>query len=238
MSPDAEGEEKEGESPSRPGPSLEIRSFTGGAFGENTYLVRCTGTDRAVIVDPGAATPQLLDHVRSEGLRVEGVYLTHAHLDHVEGLPAVMQAMDVPIHLHPADLPLYQRAADQAQAFGMRLEGELPTIDHEIEVGSQLPVGDCRLEVAFAPGHAPGHVIFHSPADGVALVGDVVFAGSIGRTDLPGGDMRQLMDSIRAEILTLPEETRLLPGHGPETTVARERIGNPFLIAQQPGERA
>jgi hydroxyacylglutathione hydrolase len=238
MSMESEGGENEAQSSPRHESSLEIRSYTGGAFGENTYLLRCTGTDQAVIVDPGAATPRLLDQVKSEGLRVQAVYLTHAHLDHVEGLPAVMQAMDVPIHLHPDDLPLYQRAADQAQAFGMRLEGELPTIDHEIQVGAQLPVGDCRLEVAFAPGHAPGHVIFHSPADGVALVGDVVFAGSIGRTDLPGGDMRQLMDSIRAEILTLPDETRLLPGHGPETTVARERIGNPFLIAQQPGERA
>lgn len=237
MSPEAEGEGRERSSP-RLNPSLEIRSFTGGAFGENSYLVRCTATDRAVIVDPGAATPQLLDQVGLDGLRVQAVYLTHAHLDHVEGLPTVMTALDVPVHLHPADLPLYHRVAEQAKIFGLRLEGELPPIDHEIEVGSQLPVGDGRLEVRFAPGHAPGHVIFHAPADAVALVGDVVFAGSIGRTDLPGGDMGQLMDSIRAEILTLPDETRLLPGHGPETTVARERIGNPFLIAQQSGERA
>jgi hydroxyacylglutathione hydrolase len=217
---------------------LEFRGFTGGAFAENAYLVRCRATGAAVIVDPGAATPKILEAIRSEGLHLEAVYLTHAHLDHVEGLPALREASDAPIHLHPSDRPLYRRAADQAAAFGMELAGELPDIDHELVPGSTIPVGDHQLEVRFAPGHAPGHVIFYAEEEGVALVGDVVFAGSIGRTDLPGGDMRQLLDSIRNEILTLPEDTRLLPGHGPETTVARERVGNPFLIAHAPGRRA
>lgn len=219
-------------------PGLEFRGFTGGAFAENAYLVRCRATGAAVIVDPGAAAPEILETIRAEGLRLEAVYLTHAHLDHVEGLPAVRDAFDVPIHLHPADLPLYRRAAEQAAAFGMELAGDLPGIDHELVPGSTVPVGAHALQVRFAPGHAPGHVIFYEPDQGVALVGDVVFAGSIGRTDLPGGDMRQLLDSIRNEILTLPEDTRLLPGHGPETTVARERVGNPFLVAHTPGKRA
>ncbi len=217
---------------------LEFRGFTGGAFAENCYLVSCSATGEAVIVDPGAATPQILEVVRNEDLRLRAVYLTHAHLDHVEGLPSIHRELDVPVHLHPADLPLYRRAAEQAEAFGMRLEGELPEIDEELVPGTTLPVGSCELEVRFTPGHAPGHVIFHAVDAGVALVGDVVFAGSIGRTDLPGGDMQQLLASIRDEILTLPDDTRLLTGHGPETTVKRERVGNPFLVAHEPGRRA
>lgn len=219
-------------------PSLEIRLFTGGAFAENTYLVQCRRSGRAVIVDPGAATIELLEYVRGEGIQVDAVYLTHAHLDHVEGLPHLMEALKVPIHLHPADQPLYDRAADQAAAFGLSLPGDLPIIDRQIEVGTPLPVGETEVAVRFAPGHAPGHVIFFHEGDGVVLVGDVVFAGSIGRTDLPGGDMQELMASIRREILTLPGDTRLLPGHGPETTVGQERIGNPFLVGQEPGASA
>jgi hydroxyacylglutathione hydrolase len=218
--------------------SLDIQLFTGGAFAENTYLVRCTRSGRAVIVDPGAAAPQLLSHVEEQGIQVDAVYLTHAHLDHVEGLPHVMEALQVPVHLHPADRPLYDRAADQATAFGLRLHGDLPAIDHQIQVGTHLPVGETEVAVRFAPGHAPGHVIFVHEGDGIVLVGDVVFAGSIGRTDLPGGDMQQLLASIRREILTLPDHTRLLPGHGPETTVVPERLGNPFLAGQEPGASA
>jgi len=217
---------------------LDIRSFTGGAFGENTYLVRCRATGKAVIVDPGAVTPSVLETVRAEDIDLEAVYLTHAHLDHVEGLPGLKEVLDVPVWLHPTDLPLYQRAADQAQAFGMQLSGPLPEIDHELVPGTTVPVGDQELEVRFVPGHSPGHVLFYSEGDGLALAGDVVFAGSIGRTDLPGGDMQQLLASIRNEVLTLPDETRLLTGHGPETTVGRERAGNPFLANQAPGERA
>lgn len=219
-------------------PDLQVRVFTGGAFGENAYLLRCSATDAAAIVDPGAAATRILDTVRSEGLRVQAIYLTHAHLDHVEGLPEVRAALDAPVYLHPADLPLYERAPQQAEAFGMRLSGPLPKVDEELVPGTRVDVGRHELEVRFAPGHAPGHVIFHASAQGIALVGDVVFAGSIGRTDLPGGDMQELLASIRSEVLTLPDDTRLLPGHGPETTVARERMGNPFLISHTPGTPA
>lgn len=223
--------------PQRQG-ALRVRGYTGGAFAENTYLIHCEDTGRGVVVDPGAATRKVLDIVDREQLRIDAVFLTHAHLDHVEGLPDLREVLDVPIHLHPADFPLYERAADQAAAFGMRLAGTLPDIDVELVPGTAVPVGRCELEVRFTPGHAPGHVIFHSPSQGLALVGDVVFRGSIGRTDLPGGDMQQLLASIRREILTLSDATRLYTGHGPETTVERERMGNPFLVDQAPGERA
>jgi glyoxylase-like metal-dependent hydrolase (beta-lactamase superfamily II) len=136
----------------------------------------------------------------------------------------------VPILLHEADLPLYHGTPQQAAMFGLRAD-PLPEPDGRLEAGQPITVGTgVRLEVVATPGHAPGHVMFVAPELGWALVGDVVFQGSIGRTDLPGGDFGELMRSIRERVLTLPDETRLLPGHGPETTVGRERVGNPFLV--------
>jgi len=214
---------------------LEIRSFTGGAFAENGYLVWCTATKQAAVVDPGAAVAELLAAAEAEGLEVVAVYLTHAHLDHVEGLPELRKTVHAPVWLHPADRPLYDRAAQQAEAFGLHLPGPLPEPDRIFEPGTSVAVGEVAFEVRFTPGHAPGHVTLFAPSEGIALVGDVVFAGSIGRTDLPGGDMQELLASIRREILSLPDDVRLFPGHGPTTTVGRERTGNPFLISQSPG---
>lgn len=217
---------------------LEVRVFTGGPFAQNGYLVRCRATGEAAVVDPGWSAGEMARVIREEEISIVAVYLTHAHLDHVEGIPRIREVTDAPIHLHPADRPLYDRAGDQAAAFGMSLPGPLPPPNRELVPGSAVPVGEIEMEVLFAPGHAPGHVIFHPPSAGLALVGDVVFAGSIGRTDLPGGDFRQLLDSIRDRVLTLPDETRLLTGHGPETTVGRERAGNPFLAPNAGGEWA
>jgi glyoxylase-like metal-dependent hydrolase (beta-lactamase superfamily II) len=207
-----------------------VGCFEGGPFQENAYLVACEETRRAVAVDPGGAASQLVRSVAEDGLELVAVLLTHAHLDHVDGIPEVRHfAPDVPIHLHPADRPLYDAAPQQAQAFGL-VAPALPAPDREIVVGETLEFSpELRFEVRFASGHAPGHVVFVAPGEGLALVGDVVFAGSIGRTDLPGGDFGTLMRSIREEILTLPDDTRLLPGHGPQTTVGRERTSNPFL---------
>ncbi len=210
----------------------------GGAFQQNGYLVRCLATDRVAVVDPGAAAPSMVRAAEEGGWEIEAIYLTHAHFDHVEGLPVLREVTDAPIHLHPADRPLLDRAQEQAAAFGMELEGGLPPPDREIVPGEKLPVGEQHFEVRFAPGHSPGHVVLYSPVGRFALVGDVVFRGSIGRTDLPGGDFQELMSSIRSQILTLPDDTRLLTGHGPETTVGDERRGNPFLIAHFRGEFA
>lgn len=215
---------------------LRIRRFTGGPFQENGYLLECLGTGRAAVVDPGYAAGEMAAVIQEEGLEVDAIYLTHAHLDHVEGIPDIRRVTDAPIFLHPADRFLYDRAAAQAQSFGYQLKGELPPVDRPIQPGTSLPVGDVELEVRFVPGHAPGHVLFHVPADEVALVGDVVFHRSIGRTDLPGGDFQELIRSIREQVLTLPGRTRLLTGHGPDTTVDEERMGNPFLIPQTRGD--
>jgi len=217
---------------------LRIDLFAGGPFSQNGYLLRDPATQRAAIVDPGASTPRMIAALRESGEELEAVYLTHAHIDHVEGIPLVRAYSNAPIYLHPDDLPLYDRVESQAAWFGLTLPDPLPRPDRELQPGTKIAVGGHELEVRFAPGHAPGHVIFYSKELSLALVGDVVFAGSIGRTDLPGGDFRQLMDSIRSQVLTLPDETRLLTGHGPETTVRNERLGNPFLISQAPGHFA
>jgi glyoxylase-like metal-dependent hydrolase (beta-lactamase superfamily II) len=207
-----------------------VRGFTGGAFAENAYLVECVRSGAAILVDPGAAVAELLEAAR--GLEVEAIVLTHAHIDHVEGLARAKRETGAPVHLHRADERLYHAAPLQAQWYGLELE-PLPAVDRWMEPGERLSFGRCTLEVRFTPGHAPGHVVL--VGDGLALVGDVVFAGSIGRTDLPGGDLETLMRSIRGEILALPDATILHPGHGPETTVGHERATNPFLVPHYGG---
>ncbi|MGD8320114.1 MAG: MBL fold metallo-hydrolase [Gemmatimonadota bacterium] len=217
---------------------MKLRTFTGGGFAENGYLVVCGETGATVAVDPGAAADRMAEAVVSEGLDLEAILLTHAHLDHVEGVHVVREAVpDVPIWLHPADRQLYDALPQQAAAFGLRVQAQ-PAPDHELGHGQRITFGTCGFDVRFAPGHAPGHVIFVSEEANLALVGDVVFQRAIGRTDLPGGDFYALMKSIREQVLTLPDAMVLHPGHGPATTVGEERTGNPFLIPHYGGQLA
>lgn len=198
-------------------------------------LVVCDDARTAVLVDPGAATDLALAAARGRGLEVAAILLTHAHLDHIEGVARAKEATGAPVHLHPADRILYDNVWSQAAAFGVPYE-EQPPPDIDLVPGENVSFGGSEFEVVFAPGHAPGHVIFVSTTEPVAIVGDVIFLGSIGRTDLPGGDYRLLMDSIHRTVLTLPPETRLYTGHGPETTVGHEQRTNPFLVPVYGGD--
>jgi glyoxylase-like metal-dependent hydrolase (beta-lactamase superfamily II) len=214
---------------------VRLLTFSGGGFQQNGWVAVCEATDEALVVDPGAAAPEMCRAIEADRLRVKAIVLTHAHLDHVEGVPDIRTVTDAPALLHPADGFLYRAVAEQAAAFGMAVP-ELPSLDGELAHGDVLTFGECAFHVRHAPGHSPGHVVLVNEDERIAIVADVVFAGSIGRTDLPGGDYQQLIQSIRAQVLTLPDDTRLLTGHGPETTVGRERRTNPFLIPWYGGE--
>ena len=213
---------------------MRLLTFTGGGFQQNGWVAACDATGEALVIDPGAAAPEMCRAIKAEGLDVKVIVLTHAHVDHVEGLPDIRAVTDAPILLHAADEFLYRAAAGQAVAFGMRAP-ELPALDGTLAHGDVVRFGACAFRVRHAPGHSPGHVILVNEDERVAIVADVVFAGSIGRTDLPGGDFGQLIESIRRQVLTLADDTRLLTGHGPETTVGRERRTNPFLMPSYGG---
>ncbi|MFO7893013.1 MAG: MBL fold metallo-hydrolase [Longimicrobiales bacterium] len=216
---------------------LTIKTFTSMGFGENAYLVRCDGTDRWFAIDPGGEAEMMAETLEEEDGTLDGIVLTHAHLDHVEGVADLAERVPAPIHLHADDRQLYDSVAEQAAMFGHEVRVPPPP-DRELVAGQDLSLGDCTFQVRHTPGHSPGHVtLYHEPSR-TAFVGDVIFAGSIGRTDLPGGSYQQLMTSIREEILTLPDDTSLYTGHGPVTTVERERTTNPFLVSHHPGSRA
>lgn len=205
---------------------MKVVGIAVGPLQANAYLAICEATGRCALVDPGGEAGRLLEAASREEAVVESIVLTHAHLDHIGGVAEAKRETGAPIFLHPADLPLYRAAPEQARSFGLPME-EQPPPDESLEEGRLLKIGETAIEVRHTPGHSPGHVSLIG--DGFALVGDCVFAGSIGRTDLPGGDMATLLRSIRDKLLTLADETVLYSGHGPATTVGAERASNPFL---------
>lgn len=213
---------------------IEVRSFVAPGFGENAYLVWRPGSRSAVAIDPGAAAETMADTLSAEGLWLEAVLLTHAHIDHIEGVAPLVRRTGAPVHLHVADAPFYRGVGVQASQFGMEIE-EPPPVDRALEHGQVLELAGLMFQVRHVPGHSPGHVVLYIEDAGVAFSGDVVFQGSIGRTDLPGGNFTQLISGIRQQVLTLPEDTTLYTGHGPDTTVGHERATNPFLVPQYGG---
>lgn len=205
---------------------LHIQLFTVGPLQENCYLLTDVETRQAVLVDPGDDAERLLSALGRFDLAA--VWLTHAHFDHLGALAEVHRRFPVPVYLHENDRELFDHAARSAAFFGLTLEQPvLGTVS--ISHGQTLTLGAHEATSLFTPGHAPGHMAFYLPEQGVVIAGDALFQGSIGRTDLPGGDHALLLASIRRELLALPDQTRVLPGHGPETTVGAERRGNPFL---------
>jgi glyoxylase-like metal-dependent hydrolase (beta-lactamase superfamily II) len=196
----------------------------------NCYLIADDKSREAVVIDPADKGRLIVGEAEKRGWHIGNIWLTHAHFDHLAGAGGVADHLNPAplVALHPDDYPLW-RMQGGAMLFGMRIDpGPEPTVD--LKHGMTLHLGANLFEVRHAPGHTRGHVIYYCAKEKVAFVGDVIFQGSIGRTDLPGGDYDALIRSIHEQVLTLPDETRLLSGHGPETTVGAERRLNPFLV--------
>jgi glyoxylase-like metal-dependent hydrolase (beta-lactamase superfamily II) len=202
-----------------------VRALTVGPFQENCYLVADESTGDAVLVDPGDEGARLLVAVAESGFTLRALWITHAHIDHIGGIAAVKRVHDVPVSMHPADRPLYDRVVEQGRKYGLQIEAPPPP-DVDLADGDAVTVGGLRFDVMHVPGHAPGHVAF--VGHGVVFGGDCLFAGSIGRTDLPLSDPRALEQSLQ-RFAALPPDTVVYPGHGPATTIGEENRTNPFL---------
>ena len=213
-----------------------------GPFQKNGYVLGCERTNAAVYIDPGDEVEQLLGFIAEQGLRVSHILLTHAHVDHVSGVAEAKRRLQAPIYLHQEDQSLYDNAARQGAMFGIQVE-QPPPVDRYYDEQDAITFGDYQVAVHHTPGHAPGGVCLavtkHGAAGAPALfAGDNLFAGSIGRTDLPGGDYEVLMKAVTEVLFAFPDESIVYSGHGPETTIGRERRSNPFVLeylAARPG---
>jgi glyoxylase-like metal-dependent hydrolase (beta-lactamase superfamily II) len=206
-----------------------------GPFFKNGFVVGCSRTREAVLIDPGDEVKGLLSFADRERLAIRAVLLTHAHVDHVTGVAAAKRSLGVPVYLHRDDLFLYERAVESGRLFGLHVEPQ-PPIDNFYTPGQIIAFGDCRVRPHHTPGHCPGGVCLQvgvgdDPGKDL-FVGDTLFAGSIGRTDLPGGDYATLIASIRNVLFPFGDDARVYPGHGPDTTIGRERKTNPVLTLE------
>ena len=213
---------------------MKIIQIPNGAFVENCYLVVDEATRECAIVDPGEEAGLILHKVDETGARPVAIWVTHAHIDHVLGIPRVHAETGAPIYLHPADRPLYDHVPEQAAAFGLAPVPPLPPPEQSWSHGESIRVGALTFDVRHTPGHSPGSVSLVGQEVGVVFSGDVLFQGSIGRTDLPGGNLETLLGSIERELLVLPDSTIVYSGHGPRTTIGVERGANPFLSGAFP----
>lgn len=201
---------------------------TVGPFQENCYVVGDEESGIGALIDPGEEAARISMAVEGTKLDISKIVLTHAHIDHVGAVVDLVKEYSCPVLAHEESAPMLEQLPMQAVMMGMKF-GEVPKIDTYIEDEEIIEVGGLRLASLYTPGHSPGHLAFYIEGEGVVLAGDALFAGSVGRVDLPGGDGPTLLKSIEERLLTLPDETVVHPGHGPETTVGHERSTNPFL---------
>ncbi len=220
-----------------------IEQITVTAFQQHTRILGCEKTKRAICVDPGDEAERIVEVLDRHGLTLQAIALTHAHLDHVGGVAALKTLKpEAAIILHKGDEFMYLGLPEQPawigvpraqwKHLGMEFEAP-PPVDEYWSDGQRYAVGELVFEVIHCPGHTPGHVVLFERQQQKVFVGDVLFAGSIGRTDLPGGSTEQLLDSIQNKLLTIGDDVEVYSGHGPTTTIGEERLTNPFLIGDQ-----
>ena len=209
---------------------IEVRAVP--PFYKNGFVVGCERTREGIVIDPGDEADELLGAVRDHGLDIRYILLTHAHIDHITGVAKAKEALDVPVYLHRDDLPLYDHAVEQGQMYGFKVR-QPPPMDEFYDM-TPIVFGDCEVRLHHTPGHCPGGVCLQITRKGETpshlFVGDTLFAGSIGRADLPGGNYEVLMRSITKTLFALGDDAIVHPGHGPDTTIARERQTNPFVL--------
>ena len=208
-----------------------------GPFFKNGFIVGCEETREAVLIDPGDEVEGLLSFAERHALAIRHILLTHAHVDHITGVAAATRVLGVPVYLHRDDLFLYDNAVKQGLMFGLRVDAP-PPVDVLYSPGQVIGFGEYEARPHHTPGHCPGGVCLQVGKPGTVgtdlFVGDTLFAGSIGRTDLPGGDYQTLIDSIRNVLFAFGDDAVVYPGHGPTTTIGQERRTNPFLIGSRP----
>ncbi len=213
-----------------------VEGYTLGVFASNCYVAAGQAGGSAVVIDAGQdAAPVLKERLEAHGLTLEAVLLTHGHIDHIWSAAEVADAAGVPAYIHPGDRYMLDDPGAALGRMGMgRFEIATPADVRDLSDGDRFTFGDLTLETCHTPGHTPGHCVFVT--DGIVFSGDLIFQGSIGRTDFPGGSLDDLMDSIRRVILPMDDDVVILSGHGPETTVGIERRTNPFVLADARGE--
>ncbi|MDY6968329.1 MAG: MBL fold metallo-hydrolase [Spirochaetota bacterium] len=201
--------------------------YENGPFFVNSYLIVNKVNNKALIIDPGSEVLPLFQKVEKEKLNVEAVLCTHGHLDHVVGVNGIQKRLNIPFYMNQKDAFLLDSIPTQARMFGV-MEPEKPKIDYNLEEDSEITIADINIKLLYTPGHSPGSISFL--IDDSVISGDTLFNFSIGRSDLGGGNHELLLKSIREKIFTLPDKTHVFPGHGPETTVAKEKEFNPFFM--------
>lgn len=205
---------------------LAVHQFSVGPLQVNCFLVACRKTKEAMVVDPGDEGGRILQLAKKEGLKISKVVNTHGHFDHIGANQKIIEETGAELLLHAADLPLLQNARTHAEVYGLTVTPS-PDPDSFLDQGDSFAVGEYSFSVFHVPGHSPGSICLLS--DDHLFVGDVLFAGSIGRTDLPGGDFDALVSGVRGKLFRLPDATIVHPGHGPDTTIGQERRNNPFV---------
>lgn len=211
---------------------ITIKTFVFNAFQENTFVLS-DETNSCIIIDPGMNSDEeereITNYITDQKLDLVSIVNTHCHVDHILGCNRIIKKYNVPFYAHESEQILIENAKSFAEFFGMSID-QPPSPDKFIVEKDKVIIGNSSLEIFLIPGHSPGSLVFYSKEDKFAITGDVLFRGSIGRTDLPGGDYTMLIDGIKSKLLSLPRDTTIYPGHGPSSTIGSEYDTNPFLL--------